>query len=87
MSQLCFVCLLSDTYKHVVVLGDFNTYPDYEQPVQYLMGNTSDLHNSCQVNLNKMFKFPSSHLSDAWILKHSLNAPGYTFHNMVSIGV
>lgn len=71
--------------QNVILLGDFNTYNDYEGPIEILEGAVEKT-NDCWKELSVPLLFHTyQQLSDVWKLSRSVK-PGFTFSNMPSPG-
>ncbi len=68
----------------MILLGDFNTYSDYEWPIQILIGAATDLHNRCPPTTKQhhLLGTKDTSLIDSWKALHA-NEQGLTFSNMV----
>lgn len=72
--------------KNVIILGDFNTYNDFEQPLELLTlksGQDNSLTKCIKENSNLGMR--STYFDDAWVQSFGHQKPGLTFSNMVSI--
>ncbi|KAK3101761.1 hypothetical protein FSP39_006160 [Pinctada imbricata] len=67
---------------HTVILGDFNTYKDFDMPVQLLTHTSRMSLGKCSSQLESYMKKTSA-FQDAWKVVHALDGDnGYTFSNM-----
>ncbi|KAK3579046.1 hypothetical protein CHS0354_029903 [Potamilus streckersoni] len=76
---------------NLVILGDFNTYVDFEWPVSMLTGEagTRDKLNPCSKGLGILFpSLPTQigRFKDAWTEIHNDRNVGFTFSNMPTPG-
>lgn len=69
----------------MVILGDFNTYKDFEGPFQLFTARALDKRNPCLKKIQRMsssFMKNVGPLTDAWLSIHP-DQKGLTFSNMV----
>jgi hypothetical protein len=68
--------------QHVVIVGDFNVYPDFPHPVALLLaGGGGGAENRCKTMLPQLQSLDLT-FKDVWEAAHG-DMPGFTFSNMV----
>ena len=68
----------------MILLGDFNTYADYEWPLQILTGSATDLNNRCPPVTKQRHIMGTKDISLIDTLKFANpKDQGLTFSNMV----
>ncbi|WAR26009.1 hypothetical protein MAR_011713 [Mya arenaria] len=75
--------------ENVVLIGDFNTYNDYEWPINLVTSDRWSSKNPCYRYANKpdiLIHHGKTSYKDAWIAVHP-HADGLTFSNMPSPGL
>ncbi|KAK6177334.1 hypothetical protein SNE40_015455 [Patella caerulea] len=68
--------------ENVIIVGDFNTYEDYQYPVQVFTRKNNRVKNKCdelRIGLPKLSRF-----QDVW--QNKSNKKGFTFSNMPTPG-
>ena len=71
--------------KNVIILGDFNTYNDFENPLELLTlkwGQEKTLTKCLEEHGNLGHR--STYFVDAWVQSFAQTRLGLTFSNMVS---
>ncbi|KAL4234623.1 hypothetical protein ACF0H5_006264 [Mactra antiquata] len=72
--------------QNVIILGDFNTYNDYDWPIRLLTDDILKPSNQCWREINNKQYRSNIKFHDAWTTVH-LNDKGLTFSNMPSPGM
>lgn len=71
--------------ENVVLLGDFNTYQDFEWPLEVFTDTEIRPENSCFDMVRADAKGPNTILADVWSVHAADKLLGFTFSNMVRI--
>lgn len=69
--------------QNIVILGDFNTYIDYNWPVQIFLDGKVTKDNPCW-KAGGSIDLSGLQFKDAWLVTHQ-DESGFTFSNMVCI--
>ena len=73
--------------SNAVIAGDFNTYPDFPDPVELFMdraGQPASERNQCRKSIVSPLATAAQGFQDAWEAIHK-DPSGFTFSNMVGI--
>ena len=73
--------------SNAVIAGDFNTYPDFPDPVELFMdrtGQPASERNQCRKSIMSPLASAAQGFQDAWEAIHK-DSSGFTFSNMVGI--
>ncbi|XP_052823295.1 uncharacterized protein LOC106882624 isoform X2 [Octopus bimaculoides] len=72
--------------ENVVLLGDFNTYQDFEWPLEVFTDTEIRPENSCFDMVRADAKGPNTILADVWSVHAADKLSGFTFSNMPTPG-